>query len=263
MIVSHAHQFIFIHCRKTGGSSCTAYLNRFLGPQDIQTAAWSESLRGGGKFNRRFFKDVLSREGIQLLANDGWGRIKQFRFPKPKKLMLKAHRDLYKSKLGDSPAHPQATSIRTLFPFEWENYFKICFVRNPYEQVVSDYIWRSRNKNSNISFSDFIKLLEDRSELDSSGMVPHAGLNWGMYTINNKIAVDFIGRTERLIQDMEDLCGQLKIPFSPEQFSHSKKGRANKDDYRRYYADADVERVSKLFEQEIAAFDYSFPRSPC
>ena len=36
MIISHQHKFIFVHCRKTAGSSVVSSLSRYLGPQDLQ-----------------------------------------------------------------------------------------------------------------------------------------------------------------------------------------------------------------------------------
>ena len=32
LIISHKYKFIFLNCRKVAGSSITAYLNHFLGP---------------------------------------------------------------------------------------------------------------------------------------------------------------------------------------------------------------------------------------
>ena len=41
MIISYRHKFIFMHSRKTAGSSVTALLSHHLGPQDIQLGLMS------------------------------------------------------------------------------------------------------------------------------------------------------------------------------------------------------------------------------
>lgn len=47
MILSHAHRFIFLHNRKTAGSSISVALARYLGPEDLQLSAIVETLREG------------------------------------------------------------------------------------------------------------------------------------------------------------------------------------------------------------------------
>ena len=51
MFISFKKKYIFMHSRKTAGSSITALLNKDIGPKDIQIGAWPDAIEAGGKYN--------------------------------------------------------------------------------------------------------------------------------------------------------------------------------------------------------------------
>ncbi|PSO54706.1 MAG: hypothetical protein BRC34_06445 [Cyanobacteria bacterium QH_1_48_107] len=60
MIISYKNKLIFIHCRKVAGSAITAYLNQFIGPDDIQVGVWEDTILNDGSYNKRFYKDIFT-----------------------------------------------------------------------------------------------------------------------------------------------------------------------------------------------------------
>lgn len=212
-----------MHCRKTAGSSCTVYLNQFLGPEDIQTCAWKETLQAGGSYNNLFYKKINSWEGIRYGIKESMDSLCRFRLPKRASLRNSVHKSIYQQWLDDSPAHPRASTVKNRMPKEWESYLKFCFVRNPYERIVSDYHWRTRSSKRKITFSEFLMRIEDPLRSDPENVVPYVVDNWPMYTIDDRVVVDFIGRKERLIEDMASICERIGLPFDADAFVHAKK----------------------------------------
>lgn len=256
MILSHQHKFIFMHCRKTAGSSCAAYFNRFLGPNDVQLGAWQESLQNGGAYNRRFYTDVFSRDGIGILSELVIRNLLKFRIPKPAVYMQRTQKELYRRVFQDSPAHPSAETIAKWAPEAWGRYFKFGFIRNPYEQVVSDYRWRTRSKRQ-LSFTEFLERLHDPMRSDPEGVIPQTPRNWEIITIDNSIALDFVGRKERLEEDMSYICNQIGIPFEWSAFPLAKKA-SEAVDYRTFYGEHEFTLASRIFQKEIDSFGYTF-----
>lgn len=73
----------------------------------------------------------------------------------------------------------------------------------------------------NVSFLEYLRILDDDSNHHKVKPVNYD--NWSMYTINNTVVVDFIGRYENLTDDMAKVCSVLNIPFSPNMFPQAKK----------------------------------------
>jgi hypothetical protein len=83
--------------------------------------------------------------------------------------------------------------------------------------------------------------------------------NYELYTIDGALAVDFLGRYERLEEDLNkalDLAGVGRRVAAPRT-----NITANKDagrDYRSYYAPDTKALVAEWYEPEIALLGYGF-----
>jgi hypothetical protein len=250
MILSHRLKFIFIHVAKTAGSSATTYLARYLGPRDLQLGALHECQEAGIRPNARAYFDLL-RSGARItgrlaIASSGGRRLVES--------IDQAQRERYRPFLGAVPDHAGAERMRSYVPDAWRQYRKACFVRNPYERMVSYYLWRTRKADAPPSFSEYLEWLK-RGDY-SSGMLSETWRSWDLYTLDNEIAVDFIGRQENFVDDMRRLCELLDLPFKAERLCHSK--RQNSYDYRDFYAPGDREVVARIFAPEIEHFGYTF-----
>ena len=168
-----------------------------------------------------------------------------------------AQRLKYRKALGHSPEHARAEDVRALFPGAWRNYFKLCFVRNPFDRAVSDYIWRTRKTgNTRMTFHDFLQRME-RSDFGNA-TIPRNFDNWPLYTIDDRIAVDFVGRFEQLEADLDRVFGRMGLERAPPApLAHTKCMQRTRG-YREWYGDAERALVERLFKHELREFDYSF-----
>src|SRR5690606_4844675 len=145
------HRFIFLHCRKVAGSAIKRALFPTLGPDDVMIGSWHECLRHGGRLNRaarRALAHPRAWPGVLrgLLRGDWPAAVNQ------------GVKHFYMGALSDTPAHPTAEEIARAFPEEWASFFKFCFVRNPYSQLLSDYFWRKKVSGEDTSFRQFLQL---------------------------------------------------------------------------------------------------------
>ena len=251
MIISHKNKYIFLRCRKTGSSSLALHLASFLGPFDVMIGMVGRAFDHGIIPNYRFYHETLNQRGLRELSSRFTDDIET---ASDLHLVLdKINIENYESVIGKKPVHPHALDVQDAFPDPWRDYFKFCFVRNPYERVVSDYIWRIESRARKIGFRDF--LLRMLNEDFSGNAIDAHYDNWPIYTIGEKVAVDYIGRYEHLHSDFNEVLAKLNLPI-PNFLNQEKK--IKNYDYRTYYSSTDVELVAKIFRKEIDHFQYQF-----
>ena len=231
MILSHAHKFIYVKTYKTGSTSIEAALSAVCGPDDVITEA-SEQLRG------------VRQKPAQ-----------NYRIEHPEK----PRRPVWKALLGrpERHYHPSvgfyehmpAWRIRTYAGEDvWRRYFKFSFERNPWDRQVSWYHYKTKSlaEAARPSFDAFNR---DRRRAFVE--------NWGLYTEQDLIMLDFVGRYESLdvdfarVLDGIGLSGQVSLPR--ENVSRSRRGS-----YRDVYTDTSRALVADWYAPEIAHFGYEF-----
>lgn len=257
MIISHRHKFIFLHCRKVAGSSITALLNQFLGPDDLQLGAWEESLRFGGRYNRKAIRDLALEPKAQLHLLSHMGKVlSRRRRPNLRGAINVALKQQYCNVLSNNPAHATAELVRDFAPDAWRDYYKFCFVRNPFEHAVSDFFWR-KCPAKGVDFVEFLKRKQDRAREDPERVVPSPATNWPIYTIQGKIAVDFVGRYETLSHDLERVFSEIGL--DPQQMRLQRaKGETRKKRFAEMYNSEARALVEDVYGLEISEFGYGF-----
>jgi len=129
----------------------------------------------------------------------------------------------------------------------WDQYFKFCFVRNPWEHLVSMYFWRYR-KGNRPSISEFID-----TELNNFGKK----IALDLIMINGQIAVDRVCRYEQIMQELEEVSAILGLPEVPVLPRAKGSYRKDKRPYTEILSQEDQEKIRKIFQKEIDLFGYS------
>lgn len=258
MIISHKYRFIFIHCRKVAGSAIKTTLWPHLGDDDIMIGSLDEVLQRGGSLNRAARRAMWHPRALNVTRKAMLERMRRGETARYRNLVSTAVKARYRRSLFRNPVHPPAESVRSAFPYEWEHYFKFCFVRDPYEQVLSEYSHQRRNSRREFDFGYFLKALtgevEDR-DITPSGLIS----NWPLYTIDDRVAVDHIGRYENLEEDFAWLCERLGIAHRGRLLEEKVEKHRRTKNLQDWYDAESVGRVGELYGKEIEYFSIPSP----
>ena len=152
--------------------------------------------------------------------------------------------------------HLSVCDVAPLLPTEvWSTYFKFAFVRNPFERFVSAYVFLFRNSispdHSPEELNADMKAALHRRRFRQRVLIqPQSQL---LEDREGKLAVDFIGRYERLETDFEGVCQRLGVRAS--------LPRANPSDhvhFSRYYDPELRSMVADFYARDLQNFDYSY-----
>lgn len=236
MIISHDKRFIFMKTKKTAGTSIEIFLSKFCAPGDIITPISPEDeflrIESGGKSARNYYR----LKNVRQLYWETINALKQSRWPRLKN-------DIFWQHMG-------AKEIITRIPQEiWKNYFKFCFVRNPWDRAVSKFYWDKEDEHKGEVFS-----------IDDSFKVSDPSENVDIYSIDGEIVVDYIGRFENLENDLKEISAKIGIPFQGAEDLPYAKGNVRKD--RRHYSKIlkkdQAEYIARKCAMEIEWFGYQF-----
>lgn len=255
MLISHRYRFIFLHNRKAAGSSVTAFLNRLMGPNDLQVGIWRDAIRYGGRYNRRIVRETLSRDGLRAAGYYA----RKLRAPRPSRFVERVQEYKYAPILHTTNiAHPTAAAVRDAFPHEWETYWKFCVVRDPYGKAVSDYYWMTRKlPRGQVTFTEFLKRIADPKRPDPERVVPNPPTNWPLYTIDDEIVADRICRYTYLEADLVRVLREIGVDDLEGSLPRAKNA-ANKKSERAYeWKNEDIDLAKLIYRQELTGHDES------
>lgn len=245
MIISHRHRFVFLHVPKTAGTTVATFFASTLGPRDTMLGSWKEARAHGAKINLRTLAAIRRYQSpartARTLLRDG----------NLDSLIGRSLRHRFERSLWD---HSSAEQIEKSEPVAWNRYFKFCFVRNPFTRMVSLYNWHFRDAVARPSFSEMLRLIDE----GGPGADRFNWQSWPLYTKDNRVVVDFIGRQEQLVDGMKIICDRLNMRFD-ERSVRRGKALSQDADLGSYYRPGDREIVARLFAPEIEHFGYQFP----
>jgi hypothetical protein len=94
------------------------------------------------------------------------------------------------------------------------------------------------------------------------GIVPANHQNWTMYTIDDRIAVDYVVRFENLLNGLKEALANTSLEWDG-RLPHPKKGdipdkNSTSMSYRHYYTHDLAQAVNRIYEKEITEFNYEF-----
>ncbi len=233
MIISHEYKYIFLKTAKTAGTSIEISLSRFCAQEDIITpiSKKDEEIRKDlGIYNRNY---IYTR----------FLEFNEYNLRDLQRLFCELKQPQITTKFYN---HISANQIKQALGTKiWNSYFKFCFVRNPWDRAISKYYWKQA-KNAEIKSLD---LWLTRANLN---------LNWEIYTIDNEVAVDYIGKYESLTKDLSCVAKKLSIPFD----NWLPRAKDNFRKNRRHYSEILTAKQAKIIEEkcinEIKLFGYKF-----
>lgn len=260
MIISHKHKFIFIKTRKTAGSSIELALSRYCGENDVITPIGEKSERlrsqeGCGPQNWRKIFNPLPDIRQELKSRPS--PVFRGRFIGDHPLLKSVPPQLFRLSasatkfiLGHKYYNHMAAEIikKRIGSDIWNSYFKFCFERNPWDKTVSHFNFRRVTMNQTDSFEKYLEEGFFCNDL-------------ALYSLGGSIAVDQIGRFERLKEDLGAICGRIGIPFDGWIPRAKSDTRPTKKPYQSYYSADQKELISKIFSQEIEHLGYRFEES--
>jgi hypothetical protein len=230
MIISHKHKFIFIKTNKTAGTSVEIALSKICGENDILTP--------------------LSPEDERYRKQLGYRTAQNYLFP----ITSYNINDIKNLFLNNSPKnkffnHISAKKIKKrIGSIIWDNYFKFCFERNPWDRVLSLYYWRHKSEPRPCLF-DFI---------NSNVIYSLKNKGYKLYTINDRIVVDTVLFYENIDNEIEKIKQILNIKENIILPKAKSSYRVDRRSYKEVLDDRMRDRIAMIFEKEINLYGYQF-----
>lgn len=169
------------------------------------------------------------------------------------------------------PRHAFPKDYSGTFPKEWNSYFKLTFVRNPWDRVVSawtrargKYLYLKKDKEKiyndhwfkiNIydNFNNFVKIgLKDDYK---KGRFKPQKL-WLFRKPNKLYEYDFIGKFEDFNNEIKRLIKLTGIDYDINKIPTL--ASSNKRPYMEYYNKKSIDVVYSLYKKEIEFLGYEF-----
>jgi hypothetical protein len=227
MLVSHKYKFIFFKTVKTASSSVFEFFTPFCLPKNIN-------------YNQKdYLQDkYLGFYNTGIIGNPNYKHRAKRRHVycrKVKKILDNIDSDI------------------------WNNYFKFCVVRNPWDLCVSRYFYHYKEK---FVKSNFKKMIEDMDSLiaNKTKVLFALGSPKRLYKINNKYICDYHIKYEELKNGIIEVCNKCGIKdYDLNNLPNFKSGFRDKSvHYSEYYDDYLKKLVEKMYEDDIKKFNYKF-----
>jgi len=251
-IISHKHQFIFLKTRKTASSSLEIAIGNVCGPEDCLCPTGDGKEFGIVEQNNQKRLRELTLHDFAQFSNRLFKDIRKTGKPK-------LNRSFKKLTGHIKSAHANAREMRKICGEEiWNNYYKFCFERNPFDRLVSLYHWRTKNMKSQPSFKEFALSVAAKHQSKGAG-IGNADFwtNRPYYEIDGKLVVDRVCRFENLSQELEEFYKRINVPWNAE-LPHMKGNYRPQKNYRDYYDTELIDIFKKIFAYEIENLGYSF-----
>lgn len=161
--------------------------------------------------------------------------------------------------------HVPANEYRETNPQKFRDYFKFCFVRNPFDRLVSSYAFlRKGGMNANDArFADIkVKPFDNFEHFVTSGFALDPEIRrWVHFRPQTEFVcdrsgsntMDFTGRFERISQDYASIAQRLDKPKDLPVSNKSQRG-----DYREEYTTRMIDIVTRFYVSDLSQFGYNF-----
>ncbi len=138
---------------------------------------------------------------------------------------------------------------------QFNAYYKLGFVRNPWDRVVSLYLRKEGLQMKNkMPFDKFVEWIKYSSST-CIHPVPHTNqIDW-LVDPHGNVIVDFIGKFENLQNDWEFIANKIGVS---KKLPHKNKNPIKKTPYTEFYSKKTKEIIKNKFIVDIEYFGYKF-----
>jgi len=163
--------------------------------------------------------------------------------------------------------------LKETFNKDFEDYFKFCFIRNPWERMVSGFFFFLTNvyldQLNDMKLKDNLEDIRKRMKevditkqkdiffewLSESNMyiTKNSQISWA-YNSNGKNDFNFVGNISNIDFDWRRLCGIIDIKYEKLKVLNS----TSHYHYSEYYNEKSYDWVDRYFKEDIDYFDYKF-----
>lgn len=164
----------------------------------------------------------------------------------------------YKKDIKYHPKHFKLKHYEELLGSNVNNYFKFTLIRNPWERMVSNYLF-------DISSPEIMMLgkttYEEKKEItfeEFLNLVFFSGIETFVYDYQSWYnGVDYVCKLENIQSDFSYVCGRLGI--DNREIGHINKTN-NKSDYKyqEFYTSKTKDLIFEKFKYDILKFKYEF-----
>jgi hypothetical protein len=226
VMVSHAHDFVFLKTRKTAGTSVEMVLEPFCRPPGCEV------------FERtRTLKSAYGIVGRRLMPRPPWHRF----------LMIT---DWYN--------HMPARAVRAALGAErWDRYRKITCIRNPFDLAVSRFHWELARHD----IPEATDFAETRKRFHDMVMSGRFDCDHGIVHIDGQYVADETVMFERLSGDLEKLVSSINPGAAKMNIPHTKKtANRRQQPVAAYFDTLSIAAIHKSAAWVFERFNY--PETP-
>ena len=241
MLINYKKKFIFLHNPKTAGTAIEVFFSQSRNPDDFHIG----SLRDNNKITPlKFSKKMINYS----LHNPSYSAIKDsIKNTCFREFIEGSNKKYFGKKFTIQPQNAYAGEIQSYFKDEWNDFFKFCVVRNPWDRIKSFYKWFDYKY---LSFEEFVEKLS----LDINFKEKFKGLDASnYYKIDGKICVNFIIKFEDLYDDFNKVLTKMGLS----NIKNIQKYKEKKDDI--IHSEKTIKIISSLCSEEINDFNYKAP----
>jgi hypothetical protein len=152
-----------------------------------------------------------------------------------------------------------------LGPLEYRGFWKFTIVRNPWDRLLSAYLFLKNggfNKfdndwaQSNLAqYRNFREFVIDWVNIENCRSWVHFIPQNEFLRVGGKVQIDFVGRFESLEEDFQKICNHLNICRDLPKVNTNPKRSGH---YREYYDEETLQIVKNVYLDDIEQFNYEF-----